>query len=169
MKKYLPLFVITLVLASCSSPKYSYRFSYHDYSQGKKEAALPVAMEEPAVESILLIDEKTLVASANEDKIYVTNTTPTIAKEEFITNLKIVTKEERRELRREVKKIVKMKRSDSAYGNSAQSLSNDVKLSAIFGAVGIVLLIIGGSVLYVLGAVALLIGLYFFIRWLIHQ
>jgi hypothetical protein len=48
-------------------------------------------------------------------------------------------------------------------------MGQDMKLAAIFGAVGIVLLIIGGDVLTIIGAVALLVGLYFFIRWLIHQ
>jgi hypothetical protein len=53
--------------------------------------------------------------------------------------------------------------------SSAKALSGDVKLAAIFGVVGLVLLIIGGEVLYILGAVALLIGLYFFIRYLSRQ
>jgi len=81
-----------------------------------------------------------------------------------------MSKEERKELRKEVSKLVKeKKRENSIHGNSTKALENDVKLAAIFGAVGIVLVIIGGEVLYVLGAIALLIGLYFFIGWLIHQ
>jgi hypothetical protein len=53
--------------------------------------------------------------------------------------------------------------------SSAKYMENDLKLAAIFGGVGLVLLIIGGDVLYVLGAIGLLIGLYFFIRWLMRQ
>jgi len=173
MKKYISLLTAILAISSCSTPKYTYHFDYYDYNSGKKKATsqeVAVSVEQSAEESALTVDEKALVASANESEVYIARPTPVISKEEAVGRIKSMSKEERKELKKEVRKLVKeKKRENSIHGNSTKALENDVKLAAIFGAVGIVLVIIGGEVLYVLGAIALLIGLYFFIRWLIHQ
>ena len=128
-----------------------------------------VSLEQPEIKSQVTSDERTLVASANENEVYIAKPTTVISREEAVTRIKSMSKEEKKELKREVKRFVKEKKREGTDVNSTKALENDVKLAAIFGAVGIVLLIIGGDVLYVLGAVALLVGLYFFIRWLIHQ
>lgn len=48
-------------------------------------------------------------------------------------------------------------------------MDNDLKLAAIFGAVGIVALIISGDVFYIIGGIALIIGVVFFVKWLVRQ
>lgn len=172
MKKYLSLVTTILLLASCSSPKYTYNFDYYDYNSGKKIKTQEVlAFQQPAQESVLTIDESILVASANETEVNIAKPAPVMTKAEAESVFRSMSKEERKELKREVKKYVKeAKKSNTVKSeNAAKSLSGDVKLAAIFGAVGLVLLIIGGNVLSVLGAVALLIGLYFFIRYLSRQ
>jgi hypothetical protein len=166
MKKYNLLFLAIVLVASCSAPKYTYHFDHFDYSSKKKPVVQnpdhPVAVTS---ETTVAIEEKTMVASVKENEVLA----PAAAKEEVVAKLKSMSKEERKELKKEVKRFVKENKKEIKEGNGQKQLENDVKLAAIFGAVGIVLLIIGGDVLYVLGAVALLIGLYFLIRWLSRQ
>ncbi len=169
MKKYILLLAPIAMLVACSSPKYTYNFDYYDYNRGKKK----ITQQEVIVtteRSEVIVDEKTMVASAKENDVYISKSAPVISKEEVAARINSLSKEEKRELKGEVKRFVKeTKKENSVNGNATKALENDVKLAAIFGSVGIVLLIIGGEVLYVLGAIALLVGLYFFIRWLIHQ
>jgi hypothetical protein len=47
-------------------------------------------------------------------------------------------------------------------------MDHDLKLAAIFGAVGIVGLLITG-VFYYIGAIMLLIGAFFLVKWIIRQ
>lgn len=170
MKKYISL-VSVIVLASCSTPKYTYYFDHYDYSSKKNQVT--AASNNVQNQPIATADQTTLVASADDTHVYVAETVvPSVVEhEKVVEKINALSKEEKRELKKEIKKYVKeSKKNPSAEaGNTAKALENDVKLAAIFGAVGIVLLIIGGDVLYVLGAIALLVGLYFFIRWLIHQ
>jgi hypothetical protein len=51
------------------------------------------------------------------------------------------------------------------------SLDPDLKMAIIFGAVGLVLALFGGisEVFTVLGVIAILVGVYFLIKWLIRQ
>ena len=177
MKKYTFIIIGAILLAACSSPKYTYYFDHYDYAKNKKgdlPQAAVVKAEQPAQESVLAIDERTLTASIKETgPVLVEPTTPAVStapsNEEMVAKLKSMSKEERKELKREVKRFVKENKKDIKNGNAAKAMENDVKLAAIFGAIGIVLLIIGGDVLYILGAVALLVGLYFFIRWLMRN
>lgn len=170
MKKYRFLVATILLLSACSTPRYSYHFSHHDYNSGKKKI---VSTEQEQPGTLVQPADDQLAASADENTIItpMTETTPVITKEEAVTKLKSLSKEERKELKKELRKFVKENKKNSSVkaGGKAERLEYDVKLAAIFGAVGLVLLIIGGDVLYVLGAIALLIGLYFFIRWLSRQ
>lgn len=169
MRTYLLTFITIVILSSCATPKYTYYFDHYDYNSGKKKKLAEVAAASPEAISPIVIDEKTVVASTKENEIYLTKPAPAISKEEAIAKINSMSKEEKKELKREVKKYVKENKKEIRSGKSTRQLENDVKLAAIFGAVGLVLLIIGGDVIYILGAVALLIGLYFFIRWLVRQ
>jgi hypothetical protein len=118
------------------------------------------------------IDQNTIVASSKSETYYVTEDKPktTIGREEAVAQLKSISREESRDLKTKINAYIKdYKKSDVVSTQAKAGMGQDVKLAAIFGAVGIVLLIIGGDVLTIIGAVALLVGLYFFIRWLIHQ
>jgi hypothetical protein len=173
MKKYILLLASFAMLVACTSPKYTYNFDYYDYNSGKRNSGIHKGLgtQQPFDKPVLVMDEKTLVASANESEVYIAKPATVITKTEAEARIKSMSKEEMKELRKEVKNYVKeAKKSNIVKSeNAAKSLTGDVKLAAIFGAVGIVLLIIGGEVLYILGAAALLIGLYFFIRYLSRQ
>ncbi|MFZ2907459.1 MAG: hypothetical protein WAZ98_14740 [Cyclobacteriaceae bacterium] len=173
MKKCMLFLAATIALASCSTPKYTYYFDHYNYAAGKKNPLQGTALETKEQEYVLAIDERTLTASAKESEVFVAEPasveSTAITKEEAVSRIKSMSKEERNELKREAKRLVKQNKKEVKSSQAITALDNDVKLASIFGAVGIVLLIIGGDVLYVLGAIALLVGLYFFIRWLIHQ
>jgi len=168
--RLLSLASVALLAAACSAPKMAYKFDYHDYNAGRKtkdvkqevannpgpapvQAESLVAMEttttEPAT-SIESIEKPVVVA---EGKTY-----------------ESMTKKERRtfvkEVKKEIKKIVK---KDVKETTKASGLDRDLKLAAIFGAVGIVALIIGGDVFWIIGGIALIIGVVFFVKWLIRQ
>lgn len=72
MKKHISLLTAILAISSCSTPKYTYHFDYYDYNSGKKKATsqeVVVSVEQSVEESTLTVDEKTLVASANESEV----------------------------------------------------------------------------------------------------
>jgi len=171
MKKFIVLLSSMLILASCTTPKYTYYFDHYDYNSGKKKvtAGVTEVQEQPVIEPV---NDAQLIASTEKEAIYIAEEKPAsaaVTKEEAVAKLKSLTKEERKELKKELKSYVKEVKNAEAAPAAKAGLENDVKLAAIFGAVGIVLLIIGGDVLSILGAVALLVGLYFFVRWLMRQ
>jgi hypothetical protein len=174
MKKYLLLAISILMVGACSSPKYAYNFDYHDYNSGKKNVANGLPPEESviAVEySPVTVDQNTLLASSKSETFYPAEEKPiVITREVALEKFNAMSKVEKKEFKSKIKTFIKEhKKSDVVSAQAKAGMGQDMKLAAIFGAVGIVLLIIGGDVLTIIGAVALLIGLYFFVRWLIHQ
>lgn len=178
MRKYFLLLVASVVFASCSTPKYTYYFDRQDYNAGKKqkvndavvttEGAKELPNEEP-----LRLDPAALTASADENVF-----APSETKLETSTtekSYKEMTKAEKKEFRKEAKSLmkayVKAKKSGDEIkaAEAAAAMDHDLKLAAIFGAVGIVALIIGGDVFWVIGGIALIIGVVFFVLWLSRQ
>src|SRR5688572_6617247 len=112
MKKYALVLLGASVLA-CSTPKYTYYFDHFDYNAKKKPSAEKtiVVAEQPVQESVLTIDESALTASANEDAVVLAKPAPTtsteMTKEEAIAKIESMSKEERKELKKEVKRYVK--------------------------------------------------------------
>jgi predicted deacylase len=82
---------------------------------------------------------------------------------------------ERKEFRKEAKALIKAyiqakKSGDEVKATEAvMAMDQDLKMAAIFGAVGIVALIIGGDVFWIIGGIALIIGVVFFVLWLSRQ
>jgi hypothetical protein len=163
--KLLSLFALAL-LASCSASKYTYNFDHYNYNSGKKKSAKEesVTMKGPEaikVEQLIATIEKTPVVSTKED-----------AKTELKKSYVEMTKKERKALRGQLKSQIK--NSIKAYKEVKQAKvigDNDLKLAAIFGAVGIVGLILGSvsQIFAIIGAIALIIGVVFFVKWLIRQ
>jgi len=166
MKFNLLAFVLLLVAASCSAPKYTYNFSYYDYAAGKKKA---VKSEMPKAE----IDMSTLSAAAtNAPTVFKEQATSSDVSEKFAA----MNKEEQRAYKKEIKKNIKesireIKKMDVKSVQSAKAMDNDLKMAAIFGAIGIILGALWGvsSIIGILGTVAIIIALVFLIKWLIRQ
>jgi len=179
MKNYLLLFLALVLLASCSAPKYAYHFDHYDYNIGKKQQIAnseAVVSTETEITSPIAIDEQVLVASASETVVFVPEINkPTLALEKAKENYAALSKAEKKEIRREavksIKEYVKAKKNgdNDKAEQLAKAMDNDLKLAAIFGAVGIVAAIIGGDVFWVISAVAWIIAVIFFIKWLVRQ
>lgn len=191
MKKYLLLVAGVVFLASCSSPKYAYYFDHYDYNSGKKRVetsdaqlaqtnfATPVPEMSP-----LRINQDNLTANA-ESRIRNVEKIPTVVKEEVLMEQKALleqkytslTKAEKRafrkELKSEVKSIIKAKKNGEDIKSimEKKAMDQDLKMALIFGVVGILLSAFGGvnSIFWILGTVAVVIGLVFLIIWIGKQ
>jgi hypothetical protein len=170
MKTNITFLLAIVVLASCSAPKYSYYFDHTNYYAGKKELK---SLKET---SPLAIDSQELVATTSNQPVALS---PVVESSEapeatvrktYLQMSKSERKALRHHLKKEIKSYVASKKADShKSAHAGQAIDNDLKLAAIFGAVGIVGLIIGGDAFYIIGAIALLIGVVFFVKWLIRQ
>jgi hypothetical protein len=175
MKHLVTLVVSVLVLASCSTPKYSYNFDYYDYNSGRKKAeagklvaqaeAQPVVLEES---SPLLLSEENVVASAAE-KAPAPVTKPALKK--YSEMSKSEKKELRKAVKTEIKNYMKNKKGDGAVTKETKALDYNLKMAIIFGAVALTLSFFGGvnSVFWIASVVALVVGVVFFIKWIAEQ
>jgi hypothetical protein len=165
MKSKLLSLLALALLAACSAPKYTYNFDHYNYNSGKKktavekEVALAKGPETIKVEEIVATVEKTPFVIPNKE-------IKTEVRKTYVQMTKTERKALRTHLKSEIKNTIKAKKEikqANAIGD------RDLKLAAIFGAVGIVGLIIGGDIFYIIGAIALIIGVVFFVKWLIRQ
>ncbi len=164
MKK-VNLLLIVVFLASCAAPKYSYYFDHYNYNAGRKQSL-------PSKEtSVLVVDPQALTASVTTQPELspVPSTEPVVVvKKTYMQMNKTERKTLRHDLKKEVKTYIAAKKN-SIQAAQAGGMDNDLKLAIIFGAVGIVGLIIGGDVFLIIGGIAMLIGVVFFVKWIIRQ
>lgn len=184
MKKYLLLLMSVLLLAACSSPKYAYYFDHYDYNSGKKKTEAPEThlsqntITTPET-SPLRINEESVTASA-ETRIRNVENVPVAVKEKaallekkYSSLSRAEKKEFRKELKSEIKKIVKAKKSGESVTSITDKMvmDHDLKMALIFGIVGIVLSAFGGvnSIFWILGVISTVIAIVFLIKWLAEQ
>jgi len=183
MKKYLLLIASVLLLASCSTPKYAYYFDHYDYNSGKKKVETPetrlsqTTLATPDM-SPLRLNQESVTANA-ESRIKNVENVPVTVKEKALLEKKYSSltrsekKEFRKELKSEIKKIIKAKKSGESITSitDKMAMDHDLKMALIFGIVGIILSAFGGvnSVFWVLGTVAVVIALVFLIIWIGKQ
>jgi len=165
MKRSLLYLLSLALLAACSAPKYSYNFDHYNYNAGKKKAA--VSNETVVLQGPETIKAEELVAST--DAAVVLPVAASESKTEVRKTYAQMNKSERKEVRKQIKAFVKEKKDNVKTAQATKGMDNDLKLAAIFGAVGIVALIIGGEVFWIIGGIALLIGVVFFVKWLLRQ
>jgi hypothetical protein len=156
-------FVVALVLlASCSASKYTYNFSHYrndvaSSGQQHPEMSLPLNAEELTASAA---DQPAMLAGASAEPVL----------EKPIQQL---SKGERVQLKRELKQYVKAQKQAGSIesAKATTSMDHDLKLAAIFGAVGIVGLALNGiaTVFGIIGGIAFLIGVVFFVKWIIRQ
>jgi hypothetical protein len=166
MKKIIYLFVLGL-MASCSSPKYAANFNYYKSNSGYAGGYGELKTKETAIAPI---EPAKLIASTDEKAMIEEAPAAPEVRKTYIQMDKTERKALRQYLKKEMKAIGKSKKNESVESvSSAKAMEHDLKLAAIFGAVGIVGLIIGGDIFYIIGAIALLIGVVFFVKWLVRQ
>lgn len=186
MKKYLLLLASVLLLAACSSPKYAYYFDHYDYNSGKKKVETPTTqlagttLSTPEL-SPLKLDEQSVTASA-ESRIKMVESAPAAAmtvkdkallQQKYASLSKAEKKEFRKELKSEVKKMIKAKKSGESITSITdnKAMDSDLRNALIFGIVGIVLSAFGGvnSIFWILGVISTVIAIVFLIKWLADQ
>ncbi|HCZ34592.1 MAG TPA: hypothetical protein DHV26_01540 [Cytophagales bacterium] len=168
MKKLIySLFAFAMV--ACSGPKYTASFNNVNstvlYYATQTETPTPVNPQE-------------LVASNAETPVIFATTIEPVAEPVRKTYMQM-TKAERKDLRQylraEIKSAANAKKMNSKMGveaaHATKAMDHDLKLAAIFGAAGLVAMAIfaGNSVLWVVGGIALIIGVVFFVKWLVRQ
>lgn len=186
MRNLISVLAGLVLLASCSTPKYSYNFDYYDYNSGKKnaEAVLITQSAEPASaiadeSSPLLLNEEEVTASAGvasppapistlESSVKTTKAAP----KKYSDLSKAEKKEFRKALKTELKKYIKAKKSgEGNVGKDTKAMDYNLKMAIIFGAVAVTLSFFGGvnSVFWILSVVSLVIGVVFLVKWLAEQ
>jgi hypothetical protein len=165
MKKNL-LLIPFLMFISCSAPKFAANRTTLDNDSvvaGSSSTNLKYqrAEEGEATASLKTVPFLTIEKAKTE------------IKKNYFNLSKGERKEVRQLLKKEIKSIVKSQKKEmSTSATKSSSIDHDLKLAAIFGAVGIVSLILGGPAgqfFTVIGAIALIIGVVFFVKWLIRQ
>lgn len=205
MKQILLLVAAILIVTACSSPRYTYNFDYYDYNSGRKHQAKTAQPENENQEHPLMLEERTLVASAapivlTEEDIPIEKTAAKPAKESkpstaalaearkaevaakenaalLAKRYKELSKSQRKEFKQELKKQFKRymnakRTGDTVAANNATStMDQDLKMAIIFGAVGLTLTLFGGinEAFWILGVIAIVVGVVFLVKWLVRQ
>ena len=162
-----------LIIAGCSSPKYTYKFDHYDYNS-PKSSAHRLEKERTSPE----LDPATL--SASTEPVHVdTKKSATVESQKAVVTEKYssMTKADKKEFRKEVKAHIKsyakaMKKGDVVKANQEiNQMDNDLKLAIIFGAVGLTLSLFGGinEAFWILGVIAIVVGVVFLVKWLVRQ
>ncbi len=176
MKKYLLLFSAVVLAAACSSPKYTYHFDHYDYNSGRKNA---VAVQKAEEISPLSVSPEALVASTEASVMVEEVAAPEVESklQTMANNYKNLSKAEQKEFRKELRSEMKNYAKEMRTGEhgasvaATKAMDKDLKLAIIFGAVGLTLNLIGyaNSVFWVLGVIAIVIGVVFFVKWIAKQ
>lgn len=183
MKKILLFLASLLLLAACSSPRYTYYFDHYDYNSGKKKVdARNAVLAQNALSmpemSPLKLNGQAVTASAERriqkvENIAVSPSEKSILQRKYSSLSKTEKKEFRKELKSEVKKIIKAKKSGESISSisAIKVMDHDLKMALIFGIVGIILSAFGGvnSLFWILGTISVVIALVFLIIWISNQ
>jgi len=183
MKKHLALMCAVLLTAACSSPKYTYNFDRYNYNSGKKQQQPQSVAHTTSAEeaSPLVLPEEAVTASTDNTPVAVpgnnNQANAAESKAAFEKKYKAMDEAGRKEFRKELAKEMKsymkaVKKGEHVKAaNNTKAMDNDLKLGIIFGAVGFTLVIFGGisTVFWVLGVISIVIGVVFFINWLVRQ
>jgi Flp pilus assembly protein TadB len=167
MKTKIFTLLVLIVGASCSAPKYTYNFSYYDYQAGKRAAQKEAEIAANKTTSTEVVASTMIVPTATE-----TTTAPIATKSTISTpiNTKVEQKAFVKEVKKEIKNAVRQVKKMNSI-QTAQAMDHDLKLAAIFGAIGIALQALWGvsNIFGFAGAVCIIIGLVFLIKWLLRQ
>ena len=183
MKQLLFVALVALITA-CSSPRYAANFHYY---KSNPELAGGNGVMKTQESIIAPIEPEKLVASTNKRSTRLMEKTPipiepmasgtgkVVAADQVRKAYFQMNKAERHDLRKALKAVLKNKAvtHPSNAPRSGQSWwqgwDQDLKLAAIFGAIGTTAMIIYVEPFFVIGVVALIVGLVFFIKWFVRQ
>jgi hypothetical protein len=174
MKTNLSIVLAVLILASCSTPKYTYKFDYHDYNAGRKQKqAMKEVAADPGpvqIQPEMLVAEAPVAAPAEASQAQVGVTTPKAAP---LTLSKSERKEMVKNVKAMVKKAVAMKKKGDVVetGQATKVMDADLKMSLVF----LILSVLFGALVpvvelfWIVSVAAFVVALIFFIKWLMRQ
>jgi hypothetical protein len=180
MKQLLFVALVALMTA-CSASRYAANFHYYKPNPELAGGYGVIKTQKPAITPI---EPEKLVASAGMESMPVLEKTPipiaigTLAGAEQVRKAYFqMNKAERKyvqnAVKSELKKQIQLKKNSKAAPARGrgwwQGWDQDLKLAAIFGAIGTVAFIIYVEPFWIIAAVALIIGLVFFIKWFVRQ
>ncbi len=182
MKKILYVLLVAIVASACSSPKYTASFnSYDKHTNYQTAAKSETVVAEPVTSARQVVTEPATIAQP-EQLLATTSSAPVELKsvtpmEEVRKTYIQMTKTERKALRThlksEIKNYVKQQRKNLGIESTKATgaWDNDLKMAAIFGAVGIIFTSLWGTseILGIIGVIAVVIALVFLIKWLVRQ
>jgi len=177
MKAKLLFVVSAIAMASCSTPKYSYKFDYHDYNAGrkdkevKKEVASNPGPVEIQPEMLVAEAPVTEPAIANES---IASVAAPAGKSAPLTLTKTERKEMLKEFKQTAKKVIKMRKASDVVETiqSNKVMDHDLKMALIFLVVALAASLLYGvspELTYVVWLIAIIVSIVFFIKWLVKQ
>jgi len=183
MKRKLLYLLSIALLAACSAPKYTYNFGTYDYNAGKRKAVSAEAsakqdVQSPRSEELAAPTEMSAsVETSSTIKKTAEPSTLTEVQTSLGSRYKQMSKVERKEFHREVLHAAKdyskaLRRGDHVAAERAvQAMDNDLRLAIIFGAIGLGLSLFAGvnEIFWIAGTIAFIIGIVFFVKWIIRQ
>jgi len=175
MKNLLYVLIIAIAATACSGPKYTASFNSWDKRVNNQVAATPAATvsAEPVteIEPVAIVQSEQLLASTSSAPVDIKSAPAEEVRKTYIQMTKTERKELRTHLRSDIKNYVKEQKKSMGIESAKETsaMDNDLKLAAIFGAVGIVAMLIGGDVFWIIGGIALIVGVVFFVKWLVRQ
>jgi len=172
MKKSLYVVVVAMIASACGGPKYTASFNSYD-----KQPVNYQATAKPGnivVETAPIAQPEPLLASTSNAPVELKAEKKEEVRKTYIQMTKTERKALRTHLRSEVKSYVNAQKKNLGIESTKTTtggMDNDLKLAAIFGAVGIVGLMLGGAtdVFWIIGGIALLVGVVFLVKWLVRQ
>jgi Pyruvate/2-oxoacid:ferredoxin oxidoreductase gamma subunit len=175
MKFYQLAVVAAIFLTACSPQKYTYHFDKYDYNVGRKtespDARIAIS------DSPLKVESEDLLVSADAKTVSPGNNREVVRKEQaksLTEKVKAMSRSERKEFRKELKKELKtLIKKDVKKTESVDSIERTkvfdtlAALALAFGVGGIVLITLANisNAFWIVGAIALAIGAFFFVKW----
>ncbi len=145
-----------ILLSSCSAPRYTYYFD-HQRSLQRRESvtASPQVIRAPNQDGLTTSIGKVLEGRSIKKQLQGSRSSQPDIREQRVDPAAVIHDHRDNFLQ--------------PISTSAKGMEPDLKRSIIFGVAGIVAMIIGGQVFWVLGSLSLLIGLIFGVKWLLRQ
>lgn len=165
MKNRFLLLVGAVVLSACSGTRYT--ASFRDYQRTHQYDSIS---KSGYMLTDRVNDQPVILASVSHSPI-LSATNPTEEKVS-VQSTKKENKKVIKQLKADIKHYVKQeKKLSEAQSYKEFEWDNDLKLAVIFGAAGLVGVLLGGiSVVFsIIGGIALIIGVVFFVQWVLRQ
>lgn len=176
MKFHQILLCAVVFLTACSPAKYAYHFDQYDYNSGRKNTI--IASGEAAEKSPLLITQPQLTATTSvnisiPEKSELAPVVHSSEAESLKKRFDAMSKTERKDLKKALRKDLKNVAKRIAKGEevqavkAAQGFDALSGLAILFGGAGIVMITLASisNIFWILGAISLVIGAFFFVKW----